>query len=85
MINNKKRKKEIIKDAGALMGFTIAAPIAASVVTKAGGSAAPITTMTSYAPTMANILGAGMGISLLKDLEVSAQIPTKKVKRKPLF
>lgn len=63
---NKKHKKGMMKDAigtaGGLIGFGAVGGLGGSIVTSTGGDATAVTRLTSYAPTIANISGAGIAM-----------------------
>ncbi len=74
MVNKKKR------GVGVAVGLTrlaVTTGIGASVVTKAGGSAAGLTTFSSFAPSLGVIGGASVVLSNLRGLQ-----PSKRKRRR---
>jgi len=89
----KKKTKEFVKDVGMLTGLSIGLPLGAKVATAAGGSAAPITTLSTALPIAGKALPIGYGLGILsgvsKDLETNSfglsqtsEIGVKKHKKK---
>lgn len=74
------KRKKIINDIGTLTGLSIGLPIGAKIITKVGGDAAPITTISKRLPIAGKVMGAGFAVNLLKNLRAS--VSTKKRKNK---
>ena len=73
----KKQRKKLVKDAGAFVGFGVGLGVGSSVVGAAGGSAAPLATMSKFMPMAATAVMGGHLIVAVGDID-----PYKKKKKK---
>jgi len=63
------KRKKIIKDVTGFTALSIGLGVGSSVVTRAGGSAAPLATISKYTPKVAGIYAMGLGIGAVRELE----------------
>ncbi len=72
-----KKRRRAVGTAIGLTGLAVTTSVGASVVTKAGGSAAGLTTFSSFAPALGALGGAGVVLSSLRGLQ-----PSKRKRRR---